>query len=29
LRDLVLLHAPDSLDHLQEKRWPEHNSWCS
>jgi hypothetical protein len=26
LRDLVLLHAPDSLNHLQEKRWPEHNS---
>lgn len=20
---LVLLHAPDPLDHLQEQRWPE------
>jgi hypothetical protein len=26
LPNLVLLHAPDSLNHLQEKRWPEHNS---
>jgi hypothetical protein len=26
LPNLVLLHAPDSLNHLQEKCWPEHNS---